>query len=46
MARAMGSAAAQRARDLFAPEVVMAAHEELFAELTTFANRHLLMLIL
>ena len=33
MARAMGAAAARRARDLFAPEVVMTAHEELFAEL-------------
>ena len=33
MARAMGAAAARRARDLFAPEVVMAAHEALFAEL-------------
>ena len=33
MARAMGAAAARRARDLFAPEIVMAAHEELFAEL-------------
>ena len=33
MARAMGAAAARRARDLFAPEVVMAAHEELFLEL-------------
>ena len=33
MARAMGAAAARRARDLFAPEVVMAAHEELFVEL-------------
>ena len=30
MARAMGAAAARRARDLFAPEVVMAAHEALF----------------
>ena len=29
----MGAAAARRARDLFAPEVVMAAHEELFVEL-------------
>lgn len=33
MARAMGAAAARRARDLFAPELVMAAHETLFAEL-------------
>lgn len=33
MARAMGAAAARRARDLFAPEVVMAAHEALFSEL-------------
>ena len=33
MARAMGAAAARRARELFAPEVVMAAHEELFIEL-------------
>ena len=33
MARAMGAAAARRARDLFAPEVVMSAHEALFAEL-------------
>ena len=33
MARAMGAAAARRARDLFAPELVMAAHEELFREL-------------
>ena len=33
MARAMGAAAARRARDLFAPEVVMASHEALFAEL-------------
>ena len=33
MARAMGAAAARRARELFAPEVVMAAHETLFAEL-------------
>ena len=33
MARAMGAAAARRARDLFAPEVVMASHEELFVEL-------------
>ena len=33
MARAMGVAAARRARDLFSPEVVMAAHEALFAEL-------------
>ena len=31
MARAMGAAAARRARDLFAPELVMAAHEELFS---------------
>ena len=30
MARAMGAAAARRARHLFAPEVVMAAHEALF----------------
>ncbi|WP_114988899.1 glycosyltransferase family 4 protein [Synechococcus sp. N19] len=33
MARAMGAAAARRARELFAPELVMAAHEKLFAEL-------------
>ena len=33
MARAMGAAAACRARELFAPEVVMAAHEALFLEL-------------
>ena len=33
MARAMGAAAARRARDLFAPEVVMSAHEDLFMEL-------------
>ena len=33
MARGMGAAAARRARDLFAPEVVMAAHEELFLQL-------------
>ena len=33
MARAMGAAAASRARDLFAPDVVMAAHEALFSEL-------------
>ena len=33
MARAMGAAGARRARDLLAPEVVMAAHETLFAEL-------------
>ena len=29
LARAMGAAAARRACDLFAPEVVMAAHEDL-----------------
>ena len=33
MARSMGAAAARRARNLFAPEVVMAAHEALFIEL-------------
>ena len=33
LARAMGVAAARRARELFAPEVVMAAHESLFMEL-------------
>ena len=33
MARAMGSAAARRARHLFAPEVVMSAYEALFMEL-------------
>ena len=33
LARAMGAAAASRARALFAPDVVMAAHEELFQEL-------------
>ena len=33
LARAMGAAAARRACDLFAPEVVMAAHEDLFMEL-------------
>ena len=33
MARAMGAAAARRARDLFSPALVMAAHETLFAEL-------------
>ena len=33
MARAMGVAAARRARDLFSPEPVMAAYEALFAEL-------------
>ena len=33
MARAMGAAAARRARELFAPEVVMASHEELFEDL-------------
>ena len=33
MARAMGAAGARRARDLLAPELVMAAHETLFAEL-------------
>ena len=46
MARAMGAAAAARARDLFAPEVVMAAHEELFLELEQCRlHRHQLMLI-
>ena len=33
MARAMGASAARRARDLFSPDLVMAAHEELFREL-------------
>lgn len=33
MSRAMGAAAARRARELFAPEVVMTAHEDLFGEL-------------
>ena len=33
MARAMGSAAANRAREMFSPEKVMNAHEQLFAEL-------------
>ena len=33
MARAMGVAAARRARQLFSPDVVMAAHEALFLEL-------------
>ena len=33
MARAMGSAAARRARETFAPDKVMNAHEALFSEL-------------
>ena len=45
MARAMGEAAARRARQLFAPEVVMAAHEALFEELEQSAVRHQKMLI-
>ena len=39
MARAMGVAAARRARGLFAPEVVMAAHENLFMELEECRSR-------
>ena len=33
MARAMGSAAASRAREMFAPDKVMHSHEILFSEL-------------
>ena len=39
MSQAMGAAAARRARELFAPEVVMAAHEDLFGELSSFVVR-------
>ena len=38
LARAMGSAAATRAKSMFAPEKVMNAYEDLFAELSEIRN--------
>ena len=39
MTRAMGASAARRARLLFAPEVVMATHEQLFLELEQYRQK-------